>query len=63
MTPPDDADRYVVNGLDLRASSDGPRDVVVFERGGRTCVLAGEVHRRSTLLKLASWRGDGAIAF
>jgi hypothetical protein len=63
LKPPDDADRYVVNGLELRAYSDGPRDVVVFERAGRTCVLAGEVHRRSTLLKLASWRGDGAIAF
>jgi hypothetical protein len=63
LKPPDDADRYVVNGLELRAYSDGPRDVVTFERAGRTCVLAGEVHSRSTLLKLASWRGDGAIAF
>jgi hypothetical protein len=29
----------------------------------RTCVLAGVVHRRSTLVKLASWKADGAIAF
>jgi hypothetical protein len=60
---PADAERIVVGGVELRAYMDGERDVVVFERGGHTCVLAGEVHRRSTLLKLASWHGDGAIAF
>ena len=31
-------------------------DVAVFERDGRTCVLAGHVLRTSTLVKLAAWK-------
>jgi hypothetical protein len=63
LDPPERAERYVVNGLEMLAYMDGPRDVLTFVRNGRTCVLAGEVHRRSTLVKLASWEGDGTIAF
>jgi hypothetical protein len=63
LEPPGRAERFVVNGLEVRAYTDGPRDVITFRRDGRTCVLAGAVHRRSTLLKLASWKGDGAIVF
>jgi hypothetical protein len=63
LKPPGHAQRFVVNGLRMLAYKDGRRDVVTFERNGRTCVLAGVVHRRSTLIKLASWRADGAIAF
>jgi hypothetical protein len=60
---PGHAQRFVVNGLQMLAYKDGRRDVVTFERNGRTCVLAGVVHRRSTLVKLASWKADGAIVF
>jgi hypothetical protein len=63
LEPPGHAERFVVNGLEIRAYTDGPRDVITFRRNGRTCVLAGAVHRRSTLLKLAAWKGDGAIVF
>jgi hypothetical protein len=63
LKPPGHAQRFVVNGLQMLAYKDGRRDVVTFERNGRTCVLAGVVHRRSTLVKLASWKADGAIAF
>jgi hypothetical protein len=63
LKPPAGAQRLVVNGLEIRAYKDGARDVITFRRSGHTCVLAGMVHRRSTLLKLASWKGDGAIAF
>jgi hypothetical protein len=63
LKPPGHAQRFVVNGLQMLAYKDGRRDVVTFERNGRTCILAGVVHRRSTLVKLASWRADGAIAF
>jgi hypothetical protein len=63
LDKPADAQRLVVDGLKIRAYMDGKRDVVVFERGGRTCVLAGDVHARSTLFKLASWKGDGSVAF
>jgi hypothetical protein len=63
LKPPGHAQRFVVNGLQMLAYKDGRRDVVTFERNGRTCVLAGVVHRRSTLVKLASWKASGAIAF
>jgi hypothetical protein len=63
LKPPSHAQRFVVNGLEMLAYKEGRRDVVTFERNGRTCVLAGVVHRRSTLVKLASWKADGAIAF
>jgi hypothetical protein len=63
LEPPGHAERLVVNGLEIRAYTDGPRDVITFRRNGRTCVLAGAVHRRSTLLKLASWKGEGEIVF
>jgi hypothetical protein len=63
LKPPGHAQRFVVNGLQMLAYKDGRRDVVTFERDGRTCVLAGVVHRRSTLIKLASWKADGAIVF
>jgi len=43
---------------------DGQRTVAVFERAGRTCVLAGVVHAEDTLVKLATWRGDdGTLKF
>jgi len=60
---PGHADRYEVNGLVMLAYKDERRDVVTFERNGRTCILAGVVHRRATLIKLAAWEADGAIAF
>jgi hypothetical protein len=63
LAPPGRAERLVINGLEIRAYMDGPRDVITFRRDGRTCVLAGKVHRRATLLKLAAWKADGAIAF
>jgi hypothetical protein len=63
LKPPGHAERYEVNGLVMLAYKDGRRDVVTFERDGRTCVLAGVVHQRATLLKLASWKADGAIVF
>jgi hypothetical protein len=55
--------RVVSNGVDIQLYRDGERTVAVFERAGRTCVLAGVVHREDTLVKLASWRGDGALTF
>jgi hypothetical protein len=56
LDPPPNARRMVRNGVALYAYKDGPRDVVVFERRGRTCVLSGDVLSRRTLLKLAAWR-------
>lgn len=55
--------RVVRDGVAVQLYRDGRRSVAVFERAGRTCVLAGVVHREETLIKLASWRGDGAVRF
>jgi hypothetical protein len=56
LAPPPDARRIVRNGVELHAYKDGPRDVVTFEREGRTCVLSGDVLQQETLLRLAAWR-------
>ena len=60
---PAGAQRLVVKGLEMYRYRDGRNTVVTFVRDGRTCVLAGYVHFASTLPKLASWNGDGAIRF
>ena len=52
------------DGLDISVYRDpahGGHDVAVFERGGRTCVIAGHVRELNTLLKLAAWKGGGSI--
>jgi hypothetical protein len=52
------------NGLQISVSRDpahGGHDVAVFERGGRTCVVAGHVIHLSTLLDLAAWKGGGSL--
>jgi hypothetical protein len=39
----------------------GGHDVAVFERDGRTCVIAGHVMHLSTLVELAAWKGGGRV--
>jgi hypothetical protein len=54
----------VRDGLKMAVYRDprhGGHDVAVFERHGRTCVIAGHVIHQSTLLKLSAWKGDGEI--
>jgi hypothetical protein len=63
LDPPDDASRVTVDGVELHRFRDGPLDVVMFVRGGHTCVLSGDVHDPDTLLKLASWRAGGDVRF
>ena len=63
IEPPDDAETLNVGRLELHRFRLGRQDVVTFERGGRTCVLSGDVHDPDTLVKLASWKGDGSITF
>ena len=61
LIPPRSAERRVVDGLEMRGYRDGDRDVVSFVRNGHTCVLAGMVHSRGTLYKLAAWKGRGEL--
>jgi hypothetical protein len=63
LEPPDRATTLKVGGVTLHQFRDGPRDVVTFERNGRTCVLGGEVIHPETLVELASWQGRGAVRF
>lgn len=63
IKPPEDAERLIARGIELHRFRLGAQDVVTFERGGRTCVLSGDVHDPHTLVKLASWKGDGTISF
>jgi hypothetical protein len=63
LDPPDGARTRRVGDVMLIQFRGGPRDVVTFERGGRTCVLEGEVLSAETLVELASWGGDGAVSF
>jgi hypothetical protein len=60
---PGGAEHLTVRGVDLYRFRHGGHDVVMFERGGRTCVLSGHVKHRHTLVKLAAWKGDGRISF
>jgi anti-sigma factor RsiW len=39
------------------------RTVLIWERGGHTCVLSGRAVGRAELTTLADWRGGGAIPF
>src|ERR687892_480638 len=57
---PDDAQVVRRNGLEMLRYMDGDRTVLVFERNGLTCILAGHVVHENTPFKLASWRAGGA---
>ncbi len=48
--------RIVRDGLAIQLYHEGEKSVAVFERNGRTCVLAGKVLADETLIKLAAWR-------
>ena len=64
LPPPENARVVRRDGLEIALYRDpqhGGHDVAVFERGGRTCVVAGHVLEVSTLVKLAAWRGDGSV--
>jgi hypothetical protein len=63
LEPPEGATTVRVDGVTLHQFRDGPRDIVTFERNGRTCVLGGEVIHAETLVELAGWQGRGAIEF
>jgi hypothetical protein len=51
------------NGVHLHSLADGGRRVVTWWRDGRTCVLSSSDVGDHELIKLASWKGDGAVPF
>ena len=50
-------------GVDLELFSQDGRRVVTWLRDGKTCVLSGAGVDDATLVKLAVWKGDGAVEF
>jgi hypothetical protein len=63
LDPPERAETVRRNGVEIHRYQDGDRTVVMFERGGLTCILAGHVLSQHTPLKLVAWKGDGAVRF
>jgi hypothetical protein len=51
------------NGVHLHTLADGGRRVVTWWRDGRTCVLSSADASDRELVKLATWKGDGAVSF
>jgi hypothetical protein len=51
------------NGVHLHSLRDGGRRLVTWWRDGRTCVLSSADVGDRQLIKLASWKGDGAVPF
>jgi hypothetical protein len=63
IDPPDGAAKTELNGVALASTSDGPKRIVTWLRGGRTCVLSGDGVSTAELLELASWKGEGSVPF
>jgi hypothetical protein len=63
IAAPSDATITKRNGVNLHSLSDRGRRVVTWWRDGRTCVLSASNVGNRELLKLASWKGDGAVPF
>jgi hypothetical protein len=51
------------NGVHLHSLSDGGRRLITWWRDGRTCVLSSADVGDHELVKLATWKGDGAVPF
>jgi hypothetical protein len=52
------------NGIELKTfRTDDGRLAVTWLRNGRTCILVARDVPRNTLLKLAAWKGKGAVPF
>ena len=63
IAAPSDAITTRRNGVNLHSMADRGRRVVTWWRNGRTCVLSTSDVSDRELLKLASWKGDGAVPF
>jgi hypothetical protein len=60
---PDDAQTVRREGTNLRVFRQGGRLVVTWLRLGRTCVLSAAGVDQDVLVKLAAWKGKGAVDF
>jgi hypothetical protein len=60
---PDGSRPATRNGVYLHSLANGGRRVVTWWRDGRTCVLSSTDVGDHQLIKLATWKGDGAVSF
>src|SRR5262245_5217636 len=60
---PSGAGAVTANGVSLHTLTDERRRVVTWWRHGRTCVLTSADVGDGELVRLASWKGDGAVPF
>jgi hypothetical protein len=49
------------NGLPVTLIGEGMHASAVFVRNGHTCILSGHFAHRTTLVKLAAWKGEGEL--
>lgn len=63
LDAPDDGRPAEIEGVRLESFTADGTPAVTWLRDGHTCVLAGDGVEESTLLELAAWKGDGAVAF
>jgi hypothetical protein len=63
LSEPREAARAVREGTELRTFTLGDGLAVTWLRQGKTCILSGEGVARDVLLKLAAWKGKGAVRF
>jgi hypothetical protein len=60
---PAGATRAKRNGIELKTFETDGGLAVTWLRNGRTCILVARDVPRDTLLKLAAWKGKGAVPF
>jgi hypothetical protein len=63
VAPPVATGQQTIDGTVFRTFKADGKDVVTWVRGDHTCVLSGKGVPPKVLVKLASWRGDGAVPF
>lgn len=63
LDPPEGAREVSSGGVDLELFTQDGRRVVTWLRDGKTCVLSGVGVDDETLVKLAVWKGGGAVEF
>ncbi len=60
---PSGAQTVVRNGVHMAVVTNAGRTIVTWERAGHSCVLAATGVPTRTLVRLASWRGNGSIPY
>ena len=63
VAPPVATEQQTIDGTVFRTFKADGKNIVTWVRGDHTCVLSGQGVPPKVLVKLASWRGDGAVPF